>query len=345
MAQLIQFVKPTLRRKDMQAVLQTMVDERIGPGERKKEFLSLLCTRLDMKGGMALRSYFQALLAALSVCGVHEGSAILTSVLSPAVYGIAARRLGAKLVLCDINRENGCLSTSSALDALSKENDAVLLVDEPYSQIPSEESYHSLGIPVIEDIRESLASSYDGLTAGSIGDIVICAFEEQHILSCGGGAAILYKEESWKKPIHDWFCGTEPWEELPDMNAALGIVQLSTLDAQLERRRELYRLFHDALLKTDHKPFGNGSLDFDTNGWNFPVVLDSKSEDVIKFAEKYHVSCRKMFDKSLGAAVKDKHALFPQAMPALLRAVSFPLYPFLKGSEVDTLIKVISHLP
>ena len=30
---LIRFFKPTLRRKDMDAVLQTMVDEKIGPGE------------------------------------------------------------------------------------------------------------------------------------------------------------------------------------------------------------------------------------------------------------------------------------------------------------------------
>ena len=41
---LIPFYKPTIRRKDMDAVLQTMVDERIGPGERAQEFLKQFCS-------------------------------------------------------------------------------------------------------------------------------------------------------------------------------------------------------------------------------------------------------------------------------------------------------------
>ena len=35
----IKFQKPALFRKDMDAVLQTMVDEKIGPGDRKKAFI------------------------------------------------------------------------------------------------------------------------------------------------------------------------------------------------------------------------------------------------------------------------------------------------------------------
>jgi dTDP-4-amino-4,6-dideoxygalactose transaminase len=141
------------------------------------------------------------------------------------------------------------------------------------------------------------------------------------------------------------FRGIASYEELSDMSAALGLVQLAHFDAFLTRRREISRLFRTSLLKTDHKQFGNGSLDFESNGWNFPVVLDSKYEDVVKFSKKYNVSCRKMFVDSLGYPLKSRYPSFPHALPTLLRGVAFPLYPFLKGSEVDTMVKVISHLP
>ena len=46
---LVRFYKPTLRRRDMDAVLQTMVDEKIGPGERRKQFLKLMAEYLNLK--------------------------------------------------------------------------------------------------------------------------------------------------------------------------------------------------------------------------------------------------------------------------------------------------------
>jgi dTDP-4-amino-4,6-dideoxygalactose transaminase len=340
----IQFYKPTLRRKDMQSVLQTMVDERIGPGVRKKEFLDILKSRLNMSGGIALRSYFDAITSSLELLGVVKGSIIITSVLAPKIYKVAAKKLGAKLMLCDINKDTGCLSSSSALEAVGK-GGVVVLLNEPACQIPYQEDFSNLGVPIIEDVSQSLGSSYGDSFAGSLGDIVICAFEQEHIVSCGGGAIILYRDKNYKDPLKALYKDIARYEEMPDMNAALGIIQLAEFDGYLLRRRELFEMFKNALLKTDHKLFGISDLDFEPNSWIFPVVLDSKPEDVIAFAKKYHVICKPLFDNVAGSEAKDKFALYPGATSALLRGVAFPLYPYLKSSDIDTLVKVISHLP
>lgn len=343
-AEYIQFYKPTLRRKDMQAVIQTMVDERIGPGVRKKEFLDGLKSRLNMAGGIALRSYYDSIVSSLKLLNVEKGSVIITSVLAPKIYKVAAKELGAKLLLCDINKETGCLSVESALEAVGK-GGMVVLLNEPACQIPYGEDFSVLGVPIIEDISQSFGSSYADSYAGSFGDLVICAFEQEHIVSCGGGAVILYKKNDYKDPLKSLYKDIARYEEMPDMNAALGIIQLSEFDGYLLRRRELFEMFKKALLKTDHKLFGNADLDFDSNAWIFPVVLDSKPEDVIAFAKKYHVICKPLFDSVVGSDSKDKFALYPGATSALLRGVAFPLYPYLKSSDIDTLVKVISHLP
>ncbi len=340
---LIPFFKPTLRRKDMDAVLQTMVDERIGPGERKNEFLRQFCTLIGAKGGFALRSYVDALRLALQACNLGPGAKVGASVLSPLLYQWVADQLGLVLVLGDTDGEHGCLSQQEAL-RLADEGCVVLLVHEPMCQIPYGCDYRQLGIPVIEDCTQSLGSRYEEISAGNFGDLVVCAFEEDGVVSTAGGAALVYQDEKWDDLIDDKLGFAKAYTELPDMNAALGIIQLATLGDQLAKRREFYSLFSKALLKTPNKLYGIGNIDFLSNGYGFCTVLDSRAEDAIKFANKYQVSARKTFSTSLAADHSDRFDLFPNALPPFLRAISLPIYPFLKQSDVELLMKVISHL-
>ena len=341
---LIPFYKPTIRRKDMDAVLQTMVDERIGPGERSQEFLKQFCTLVGAKEGIVLRSYLDALIAALKLCNIGKGSVVGMSILSPTVYEVAAESLGAKALLGDIDPEHGCLSLSEATRLVSK-GASVLLIHEPMCQIPYGCDYRQVGVKVIEDISQSLESTYEGTKAGSFGDLVVCAFEQDCIVSTGGGSALVFNDHAFASPLEELFLQVRRYEQLPDMNAALGIIQLANLPLQLTKRREFYDLFRKALLKTPHRLFGIGNIDFEPNGYGFCVVLDSKAEEAIKFANKYQVAAQKTFEHSLGVLHDQRFDLYPNAVPSLLRAISFPTYPFLKQGDVEMLLKVISHLP
>ena len=167
----MEFFKPTLRRKDMDAVLQTMVDEKIGPGERRKDFLRQAASRLGLKGGVSERSYPQALVKALKAVGVKEGDQVIASVLSPEIYKSVVESLGASLLLCDVSAEDGCLSLESVSRAFEKGGSAILL-HEPIGQIPTSlDGVRDLRLPIVEDIsqrrrRKSPSSSTSTLLAG-----------------------------------------------------------------------------------------------------------------------------------------------------------------------------------
>ncbi len=341
---LIPFYKPTLRRKDMDAVLQTMVDERIGPGERKNEFLSQVCQYLHANEAEAFRSYLDVLSCALQVLDLEEGSTIGVSVLSPNIYQKVAESLGFTLILGDIDQEHGCLSQKEAI-RLVEEGAQALLIHEPMCQIPYQTDYKQLGVPVIEDISQSFGSSFETESAGGYGDIVICALEEDGVVSAAGGAILAVMDKSYSKAVQDFHSDVRLYMELPDMNAALASIQLEHLEEHLTKRREFYSLFSKSLLKTVHKLYGIGNIDFQPNGYGFCVVLDSKAEDAIKFANKYQVSARKTFVDTLASQVSDRFDLFPIALPPFLRGISLPLYPFLKQTDTELLMKVISHLP
>lgn len=329
----------------MNAVLQTMVDEQIGPGERKNEFLSLFCERIEAKGGIALRSYPDALKAALQLADIGEEAKIGVSVLSPLLYRSVADALGIKVVFGDIDPEHGCLSQNEAQRLVNEEGCSALWIHEPLCQIPYGAEYKELGVLIIEDISQSFQSSFEEEYAGSYGDLVVCAFEEDGIVSTAGGAVLAYKDMRYSKECDALFDGERPYREMPDMNAALGSVQLSTVDEQVERRRELYATFSKALLKTQHKVLGIGNIDFQPNGYGFCAVLDSKAEEAIAFAKKYKVMAKRTFSESLAVEVEQLYERYPHALPPFLRAITLPIYPFLKKSDVELLLKVISNLP
>ena len=340
----IKFQKPALFRKDMDAVLQTMVDEKIGPGDRKKAFIKAFSSYAGKKDGVALRSFIDAVGLALKCLGLEEGDSCAISVLSPEIYSEAFRRNGIKPYLVDVDDE--MMVDSEAVKAGLDKGVKAVLYFEPLGLLPSSmESIKSLGIPVIEDITESIGSAYSSIKPGVIGDIVIAATEEDSIVSTAGGAVLLSDNEEYlsimKKEVSDY----SPFIELADMNAALGIVQLDKLPSIVQRRSSIYEIYLDEARKRNRvKVFGSGGIDLEVNGYGFCCIINDRPDEAIQLAQKYQVTIRKTFSKAIGARYQDRFDRFPKAVPALSRGVSFPLYPFLSAGEVATVQKVIGIL-
>lgn len=340
----IRFTKPTLTRKDMDAVLQTMVDEKIGPGEKRRDFVKLFCSMLGAKDGSALRTFPDSLTIALKVLDLTAGDSVVISVYSPEIYESVFKSLGIKYEIVDVDK-NG-LPDLEALKNSVEDGAKAIVFFEPLGQIYDDvEKYKELGVPIIEDISDSFGSKFgDDISAGMLGDIVICSFEEDGVVSTGGGAAIVSRKDELSEKIRKTVEKTGRYTELADLNASLGIVQLMKLDSTLKRRNELYRAFLQSLNQGEGKMFLSGNIDFKPNGQSFPVIVNSKTQEAVEFAKKYGVTVRKSFSNSIGARYQDKFDKYPNAVAALSRCLSFPIYPFLKSIDVDTIQKVLRHI-
>lgn len=338
---LIPFFKPALFRKDMDAVLQTMVDEKIGPGEKKRQFVKSFCSYLSLSDGVALRTYVDAIALSLHALGLQEGDKVALSVFTPLVYLEALSRLRLKSCICDID-DDMMIDTEMVKANLENGVKAIVLF-HPLGNIPSDgEKYKELGLPIIEDITQSLGSLMDEQKPGNIGSVVIVSTEEDSIVSTAGGAIVLSNNneiiENVKKE-------SDVYIELPDMNASLGIVQLNKLAQIVERRRAIYNTYlSEARRKNRVKVFGKGDVNFLNNGYGFSVVTQMRPDEVIEEAKKYSVTVRKTFSKAVGKDYQDRYDKFPLAFEYLSRAVSFPLYPFLSPSEIQTVQKVVGIL-
>src|SRR5215510_1144958 len=82
----IEIYSPTIRRKEMDAVLTAMVEDKIGPGDRARFLIQVAKENLSFDYALALRSPAVALHLALKALGLQPGEAVVVSALSPLYY-------------------------------------------------------------------------------------------------------------------------------------------------------------------------------------------------------------------------------------------------------------------
>ena len=180
------------------------------------------------------------------------------------------------MVIVDIDRDTGCPNDS----LVAASNAEILLLYENYGTLPARfneqttfvESCDYSSVKVIEDISESIGSRIkDELYAGCLGQIVVCSLEDECVVSSGGGAVMAVRGE-----YVNGLRGKRPSKYLamPDMNAALGLVQLSNIEENLEKRREIMKVYQQALSKSGRRQFGLSLVDFDSDASGFAVQLD-----------------------------------------------------------------------
>lgn len=125
------------------------------------------------------------------------------------------------------------------------------------------------GLTVIEDAAHAVGTRYRGVPAGGFGAMAIFSFHPIKNITTGEGGMITHNDDALEKRMRTLrFHGIErdAWKRygkganpdydiqepgykynLPDMQAALGIAQLSRLEALNARRRQLVALYREAL--------------------------------------------------------------------------------------------------
>lgn len=108
------------------------------------------------------------------------------------------------------------------------------------------------GLIIVEDAAEALGSSLNDRMCGGMGRIAALSFNGNKILTTGGGGAIVTNDlelAARAKHLTTTAKTKHPWAffhdeiaynyRMPNLNAALGVAQLTQLDQRLKNKREL----------------------------------------------------------------------------------------------------------
>jgi len=189
---------------------------------------------------------------------------------------------------------------------------------------------------LIEDSCDALGSTYDGQKTGSFGDTATASFYPAHHITTGEGGAVFVKSPLVKKQVEsfrDWgrdcYCETGHddtcnkrfgWTlgDLPagydhkyiyshigynlkatDMQAALGLSQLTKLDEFSGRRKQNFKYLSKKLKGVQGLIMPKATPKSDPSWFGFPITLDPKHpvdrEDLLRFLDSRKIGTRLMF--------------------------------------------------
>jgi len=227
--------------------------------------------------GVATVNGTAALHIALLVAGVRPDDEVVVSTVTFVAPVNAITYCGAHPVLVDSDREswnidpqktidflkNGCVWRDGALynRRTGRRVAAVLpvhILGHPADLDPIVDAARALGVPVIEDVSESLGARYQGRPLGSLGDLACFSFNGSKVVTAGGGGMVVTRRQEWAERAR--FLTTQakahPLEyvhhevgynyRLPNLNAALGLAQMEQLSAVLAAKRRIAEAYRAA---------------------------------------------------------------------------------------------------
>jgi dTDP-4-amino-4,6-dideoxygalactose transaminase len=397
----IEVYSPTIRRKEMDAVLTAMVEDKIGPGEQARLLIQIAKERLRFDYCLALRSPAIALYLALKAMNLEDGQGVLVSALSPRYYHRVIEDLRLRPVYCDVMGDTPLVGRKTIEETIAGKSPETeircIVLHHTLGFTPDTASIAELGIPLIDDCSQSYGAGFleeleksadseenrpQGEPArlpqesgGVSGVFTILGLEERDMLTSGGGA-LLYAVNRRDGSVLRNYGDLPPEYSLPDMNAAMAVIQFRESLRNLERRLEIARIYTQSALRTRHRRFVQGD-EGQYNNYAFPLVLETGLKDVKAYARKKDIVVESAFENTLigfalaadGGSVPFSTAaspplgdgslageegkksvprfqdLCPEAYSLSLRTVLFPLYPRLSSSEVERISKLIVTLP
>ena len=334
----IEFYSPTIRRKEMDAVLTIMVGGKIGPGEQAKFLVQTVKEKISFDHCLALRSPVLALYLALKSLGLEQEQGVLISAFSPLYYLRVIEDLGYKPIYCDVSSSTPCLTRKTVervLSANSGQRPGCIVLHHALGYLSEGAGIAELGLPLIEDWSRSYGSTQGESQIESNGIFTILGLEERDILTSGGGALLFFGNKALMQDLPSEY-------GLPDMNAALALAQFKEASKNLSKRKEIAQLYTQSSLRTRHKMF---IMQEEYNNYAFPLILEKGMKDVKIYARRKDIVVESAFDDTPVGCGFISQEQCPEAYSLFLRTAIFPLYPRLGMTNAGKVAKLIQTLP
>jgi len=242
-------------------------------GEIGKRFEQEYALSVGKHFGIALSNGTVALELALRAFNIGPGDEVIVASRSYVASASCVLMTGATPVFADVDLDSGNLSAESIAPHITKKTKAVIPVHIgglPCAMPSIMELANQHNIKVIEDCAQAHGASIANIKVGGWGHAAIFSFCQDKIISTGGegGMLLLDDEAAYKSawaykdigrdfdavyhqqhpPGFRWYTHTAGSNfRMTEVQAAIGLKQLSKLDAWIKRRNECAQRLISAL--------------------------------------------------------------------------------------------------
>lgn len=258
---------------EISAVVNCMQSQWPGYGKQVEEFEDSFMNRVGLSSFAMVDSGSNALYLAAHLLDLPPGSEVIVPSFTWVSCAQAVLMANLKPVFCDVDLVTMNVTREHVEACLSSRTAAIMVIH--YAGLPVDiDPILDLGLPVIEDAAHAVDSSSKGRPCGGIGDVGIYSFDAIKNLTTGEGGGITARDQttidrakqlrycgvgksgyeaatsSSETPQRWWeYTINEPFIKMLPTNiaAAIGIAQLTRLNALQARRKAIWDLYQDGL--------------------------------------------------------------------------------------------------
>ncbi|MBK9053837.1 MAG: DegT/DnrJ/EryC1/StrS aminotransferase family protein [Chloroflexi bacterium] len=370
------FGVPHIGEEEIDEVVATLRSGWIGTGPKTQRFEVLFADYVGAKHAVAVNSCTAGLHLSLLVPGIGPGDEVITTPLTFAATANVIEHVGATPVFVDIDPVTLNINHHHLEAAITERTKAIIPVH--FGGLACEmdailEIAHRHQLIVIEDAAHAVGTRYQGQNVGSIGHLTNFSFYPNKNMTTIEGGMITTDNDEWDELLRIYRIhglSRDAWKRfgtkrlmmsnatvagfkynMTDVQAALGIHQLTRLEQFLTTREEYARLFDTAFasmrgVKLQPRPTQPGNrhalhlyvliLDLEQFTVGRNEIIDALLAENIGAALHYRaLHTHPLYQHKYGFQPQD----FAHAYAIGERILSLPLSPHMSYADVNDVIE------
>ena len=268
----IDFAPPDVGDDEVDEAAAAVRSGWLSTGPRVQRFERDFAEYIGCSHAIAVNSCTAALHLSLLVAGIGAGDEVVTTPLTFCATANAIIHTGATPVFADVDPATMNLTPRAAAEATTPRTRAWLPVHyagRPVDTAEFRAGARRRGLALIEDAAHCVEGVSNGEKIGTTGDLTCFSFYATKNLAAGEGGMVTTGSDEWADRIRiaslhgmtrgAWSrygrTGTSRYDVLmpgfkynmPDLQAAIGLRQLASLERRLSRREDLWRRYDEGL--------------------------------------------------------------------------------------------------
>lgn len=373
----LQYGKQWIDEEDIQSVVNVLKGDYLTTGPTVAEFEKSVATYVGAKYAVAFSNGTAALHGACFAAGISEGDEVITTPITFAASANCVLYQGGKPVFADIDEKTYNIDPTEIEKKITDRTKAIIPVDftgQPVMLDKIREIAKKHNLVVIEDAAHALGASYKGKKIGSISDMTMFSFHPVKQITTGEGGIITTNNEDFYETLLQFRThgitrderkmkeNHGPWYyemqflgfnyRMTDIQAALGISQMKKLDLFVELRNKYASMYNEAFRNTPEVTIPYQHEDGNSS-WHLYVLrlnldkLSAGRKEIFEALQKQNIGVNvhyiPVYQLPYYQQLGYEKGLCLKAEILYEEIITLPLFPKMKDSDVQDVIKAVQH--
>ena len=338
---------------ERQAAMRVLESGRVVQGAEVAAFEAEFAEIVGGRDCIAVNSGTSALHLALLGAGIGPGDEVIVPSFSFAATANAVVMAGATPIFADIDRATFCLDPDSVAAHVTDRTAAIMpvhLYGHVADMVRLRELADRAGVLLVEDAAQAHAASLDGVPAGAWGDLAAFSFYATKNMTTGEGGMVvsadpavtrrirLLRNQGMERQYENEIAGLN--NRMTELAAAIGRVQLRSLDANTEQRIRVAGRYRSEMVGVEAPVVVPGAR----HVFHQYTVRTDDRDGVLAALTGRGVEARVFYPIPIHRlpAYAESRPDLPQTDAAAASVMSLPIRPSLTDDEVDHVIRSVA---